>query len=133
MWLKVDPRLSAPMYQQIIDGIREQIAREILRPGERLPPVRELAADISVNYNTVAKAYQELERENVIELVQGRGTFVATPTEPPDISIRKRALREAMQRWMVDAHYANMSSEELRQMFDEVLAEWNRNKGGTTA
>lgn len=133
MWIKVDPRLGTPMYQQIIDGIREQVAREVLRPGEKLPTVRELAADISVNYNTVAKAYQELERENVIELVQGRGTFVATPTEPPDISIRRRALREAMQKWMVDAHYANMSSAELRQMFDEVLAEWNRNKGGTTA
>lgn len=135
LWLKVDPRLSIPMYRQIIDGVREQIARGILKPGERLPTVRELAADISVNYNTVAKAYQELERERdkVIELIQGRGTFVSVLTEPLDVSTRQRELREAMKRWMVDAHYANMTAEALRQMFDEVLDEWIRSKGGTIA
>ena len=59
------------------------IAAGWLKPGDRLPSVRELAVSLAINHNTVAKAYQELERERVIEVVRGRGTFVADPGERP--------------------------------------------------
>ena len=68
---------GVPIYRQIQDQIRYGIASGKLRPGEQLPTVRALAVDLSVNPNTVIKAYTELERQGVLTTEQGSGTFVA--------------------------------------------------------
>ncbi|KPV45241.1 GntR family transcriptional regulator [Alicyclobacillus ferrooxydans] len=130
MWLRVDTRSHTPMYQQIIDGVKEQIARGNLKPGDRMMPVRELATTLSLNHNTVAKAYQELEREQVIELIRGRGTFVSSQSEVIDSENRKRELRDAMKKWLVDAHHLQMSEEEIMSMFHAVVVELREGKGG---
>ena len=133
MWLHVDTKSHTPMYQQIIDGIKEQIVRGILKPGERLMTVRELAASLSLNHNTVAKAYQELERDRIIELIRGRGTFVATQSVVPDLSERKLELRESMKRWLVEAHHLRMADDEIQTMFDELFRELRNDAGGEHA
>ncbi len=69
-----DPR---PIYQQVADGIRELIARGELAEGTRLPPVRQLAADLGVNLNTIATAYRELQADGLLEVRHGSGTVVA--------------------------------------------------------
>lgn len=130
MWLRVDPRSHTPMYQQIIDGVKEQIARGNLKPGDRMMTVRELATTLSLNHNTVAKAYQELEREQVIELIRGRGTFVSLQSEVSDMGNRKRELRDSMKKWLVDAHHLHLSEEEIMSIFREVLLELRDGKGG---
>ena len=73
----IDLRDIRPIYEQIIDHIKEQVIKGILRPGDQVPSVRQLAGMLTVNANTVAKAYQELERQKIIETIRGRGTFVA--------------------------------------------------------
>jgi GntR family transcriptional regulator len=73
----LDPKGGVPIYRQIQDQIRYGIASGRLRPGEQLPTVRALAVDLSVNPNTVIKAYTELERQGVLTTEQGSGTFVA--------------------------------------------------------
>jgi GntR family transcriptional regulator len=73
----LDPKSGVPIYRQIQDQIRYGIASGRLRPGEQLPTVRELAVHLSVNPNTVIKAYTELERQGVLTAEQGSGTFVA--------------------------------------------------------
>src|SRR5947199_9142447 len=78
---KLDPRSGVPVYRQIQDQIRYGIASSLLNPGEQLPTVRALAVELSVNPNTVIKAYSELEREGVLTTEQGSGTFVAA--QPP--------------------------------------------------
>lgn len=130
MWLHVDTRSHTPMYQQIIDGIKEQIARGILAPGERMMTVRELATALSLNHNTVAKAYQELEREHIIELIRGRGTFVATQSDVPDVKQRKLEHREAMKKWLVEAHHLHMSDDEILTIFHELFQELRNDRGG---
>ncbi len=72
----LDPKTGAPFYRQIIDQIRFGIARGELKIGEQLPTVRALAVELKVNLNTVAKAYKELEIQNVLETQQGTGTFI---------------------------------------------------------
>src|SRR5215831_5478355 len=74
---KLDPRSGVPIYRQIQDQVRYGIASGLLSPGEQLPTVRALAVELSVNPNTVIKAYSELEREGVLTSEQGSGTFVA--------------------------------------------------------
>lgn len=74
---KLDPKSGAPFYRQIIDQIRYGIASGNLKVGEQLPTVRSLAVELKVNLNTVAKAYKELEIQDVLETQQGTGTFIS--------------------------------------------------------
>ncbi|MBQ3422254.1 MAG: GntR family transcriptional regulator, partial [Romboutsia sp.] len=74
--IKIDPRSSTPIYEQIELGIKELILKGALKPNEKLPSVREMAGLLTTNPNTISKAYGELEREGIIETLRGRGTFV---------------------------------------------------------
>ena len=79
----LDYRDARPIYSQIIDGFREQILAGILKPGDRLPSVRELAAQLTINPNTIQRAYRELETQGWVASVQGKGCFVCQiPTAP---------------------------------------------------
>lgn len=82
----LNPKSGVPIYRQIQDQILYGIASGMLGPGEQLPTVRALAVELSVNPNTVIKAYTELERSGIVTTEQGSGTFVApeTPAPPPD-------------------------------------------------
>lgn len=75
-------RSRVPIYAQLVAAVRQAVARGELKPGDQLPTVRQLAVDLRINPNTVAKAYQEMERAGMIITRQGRGTFVA-PQAPP--------------------------------------------------
>ena len=74
----LDYRDARPIYAQIMDGIREQIATGILEPGEKLPSVRELATTLAINPNTIQRSYRQLEMEGWIATVPGKGCFVCT-------------------------------------------------------
>lgn len=74
---KLDPKAGTPFYRQIIDQIKFGIASGHLKIGEQLPTVRSLAVYLKVNLNTVAKAYKELEIQNILETQQGTGTFIS--------------------------------------------------------
>src|SRR5438128_54141 len=86
---KLDPKSGVPVYRQIQDQIRCGIASGLLSPAEQLPTVRALAVELSVNPNTVIKAYSELEREGVLTTEQGSGTFVAAQ-QPVTLSEENR-------------------------------------------
>ena len=72
----LDYRDARPIYTQITDGFREQIMAGILRPGDKMPSVRELAAELTINPNTIQRAYRELESQGWIASVHGKGSFV---------------------------------------------------------
>ena len=74
----LDYRDARPIYAQIIDGFREQIATGILQPGDKLPSVRELAGTLAINPNTIQRSYRQLESEGWIVTVPGKGCFVCT-------------------------------------------------------
>ena len=82
--IHLDHRDCRPIYEQTLEGIRQQIRAGILLPGERLPSVRELSAALSVNPNTIQRSYQELERTGWIVSQPGKGSFVAPRPEPAD-------------------------------------------------
>jgi DNA-binding transcriptional regulator YhcF (GntR family) len=93
MDLRVSRNSELPLGVQLAQRIRSHVASGGLKPGDRLPSVREAAASAGVNVNTVRAVYGRLEREGVLHSVQGSGTFVATPAAPDDAAER-RALRE---------------------------------------
>lgn len=127
MWYDVDPRSSVPIYQQLVQNAKGAVAKGVLMPGDKLPSVRELAALITINHNTIAKAYQELEREGVIETLRGRGTFVAARPESEAIwkgEERRKMIREMMNQILVEAFYMKMEEEELVELLEETVRDW---------
>lgn len=114
MRISIDARSGVPFYRQIIEQVKFAIARGDLRPGDRLPTVRQLAVDLSINPNTVIRAYRQLEIEGVLDTQQGSGTFVGQ--RPPDID---RLERQRMLDQIVTEMLARASSYGFT--LDEVL------------
>lgn len=122
--LTVDPRSGVPIYLQIIEQVKRSVALGVLGGGEQLPTVKQLALDLTVNPNTIARAYRELEREGVIETSVGRGSFVRAEeaAESPKVAaeIGSRALDLALR----EAKSVGLSSDEVRSLFEGSLQRW---------
>src|SRR5258707_10486131 len=109
----LDSKSGVPIYRQIQDQIRYGIAAALLTPGEQLPTVRALAVELSVNPNTVIKAYTELERKGIVTTEQGSGTFVApSPAPPVPESERQSKLATLVGEFLGQAARYGFSSEE---------------------
>ena len=130
MKLQLDPESSVPIYIQIEDSIHSMIAAGQLQPGEQLPTIRELAADIRVNLNTVARAYFELDKEGVITTQRGKGTFVSgVPDQKQIEKKRQKLLHSIMLTALEEAHGLGYSDQEITAAFQEELKNWtNKNK-----
>ncbi len=96
MPILIDAKSGVPFYRQIIEQIKFAIARGNLAPGDRLPTVRQLAVDLSINPNTVIRAYRELEIEGVLDTQQGSGTFVGRRQPEVDELERQRMLNQIL-------------------------------------
>jgi GntR family transcriptional regulator len=122
--LTVDPRSGVPIYLQIIEQIKRSVALGVLQAGEQLPTVKQLAIDLTVNPNTVARAYRDLERESVIETAPGRGSFVRANgvAEAPQVAaeIGGNALDVALR----EAKSVGLEREAVRKLFEAALQRW---------
>jgi GntR family transcriptional regulator len=118
MQFTCDSTGRTPIYRQLIEQIREAVARGRLEPGERLPSVRLLSKDLVVNPNTVARAYTELEREGVLHTRPGLGAFVAKPQTGLKAEVRRRRLAELIDRLLTEAVHLGVTAEEVRNLID---------------
>ena len=111
MLVRIDPADSRPLYLQIVDEVRRARVLELLGPEEPLPSVRQLAMELRVNPNTVQQAYRELEREGVVYVRRGQGTYLsATPVNGVDRGALARGVAE---RALLEAHRSGIGAEEL--------------------
>ena len=112
--VQIDPRDATPIYAQLERGLRAAIATSRLQPGDQLPTVRQLAVDLRVNANTVARVYAELERAGVIETRRGIGSFIsATPTQAHPPRQHERRLRAFATRVLADADAAGFTIDDV--------------------
>src|SRR5688500_13835221 len=122
--VSIDPRDATPIYAQLERGLRAAIATRRVRPGDQLPTVRQLAVELRINANTVARVYAELERAGVIETRRGVGSFIsATPAEAHPPRERQRRLRAFITRVLADADAAGFT-------IDDLMAALRAHKGG---
>ncbi len=120
----LDPRDRTPIYAQLEQGIRAAIATGRLAAGAQLPTVRQLAVELRINANTVARVYAELERSGVLETRRGVGSFVSsTPAQAQPKRDKDRRLNTLVTRVLADAAAAGLTAQELL----DALA--NRTKG----
>jgi GntR family transcriptional regulator len=113
--MTLDTASGVPIYRQIVDWVRVRVAASRLGPGDQLPTVRQMAVDLNVNYNTVARAYTELERMGVVNTLQGKGTFVADRPVPVDEVVRARKLRDLVNEFLAKAAEFGFAPRELAE------------------
>jgi len=121
MKFQCDTTSRTPIYRQLIDQVRRAVARGSLRPGERLPSVRQLSRDLVVNPNTIARAFTELEREGTIVTQQGRGAFVAEPQMDLTKKARRKQLIEKLDELFVEAVHLGFTDTELLTMVQDRI------------
>jgi GntR family transcriptional regulator len=126
-FVRLDSTDRTPIYGQIERGIRAAIATGRLPKGAQLPTVRQLAVDLAINPNTVAKVYSDLERNGVLETRRGVGTFVAeaAPAQPPR-EVSHQALRDFAARVLEDAAARGFSRDDFVAQLQLQLQEENR-------
>ena len=118
---RVQPGSGEPIYQQLVRQVKHSVATGVLPAGGQLPTVRDLAADLVVNPNTVARAYRELERDGVLETVRGRGTFVRTGPPMLGRAERRRRLRPLLEQVIAEARTLGFEDEDLVVELERVL------------
>jgi GntR family transcriptional regulator len=111
-----------PIYLQIVDQVKAMVASGVLKPGSQLPTVREVAADLRINFNTAARAYRLLHEEGVISTQQGRGTYVLVA---PPASESKRLKRDRLQTMveglLEEAKRFGFTPEEVNKVWQDVF------------
>ena len=117
--ITVDMRDRKPIYEQLIDNIRTLAVQGYLQPDEHLPSVRQLAADLAINPNTIQKAYAERERQNVIYALPGRGNFVSPNIGAIAREERARQL-QTLRVQLAFARRAGVGREEIEALLDET-------------
>ncbi|RZI49848.1 GntR family transcriptional regulator [Lactococcus kimchii] len=122
--MHLDPNHPKPIYEQIILNIKKEVLQGILLPGEKLPSVRTLAKDLSINPNTISKAYKELENQEVIISVKGKGSFVRNIEPENTRSVQdEKKLKQQLREWLVEAHYLQVPLKTIYQWIDEEAQE----------
>ncbi len=122
--LKLDFRSELPIYTQIVEQIRRLVANGALMPGDQLPTVRQLATELRVNFNTIARAYRLLDEAGLISTQQGRGTYIwEQPSPATNLKLRRQVLEELTRKYLDEATQLGFSLEEVAQRMVEVMKE----------
>jgi GntR family transcriptional regulator len=121
----LDPHTGVPIYLQLIEQIKKLIALGVLKAGERLPTVKRLAAELTINPNTVARAYRELERAGFIETSVGRGSFVRSqgPAGKATQAVSDLSA-SALDAAVREARSLGLGRERLVELFDRAMERW---------
>src|SRR3990170_3695591 len=118
--MNIDARDARPLYLQIKDEVRRALVAGTLRPDDPVPSVRELASQLVVNPRTVLQAYQELEREGVVYVRRGQGTFVAPDGNPQGTAQRRALARGVAKRALLEARRNGVGMDELLAAMRDV-------------
>jgi GntR family transcriptional regulator len=129
IYLAVDLQSADPPYLQIIEQVKRLVRAGTLKPGTPLPPVRQLAVELSINPNTVAKAYLLLEREGILRTMRRRGSFVAEAARDKAREAVTQRVDDALDRLVRQAEELGMDREELLTAIKRKLEEGQESKG----
>jgi GntR family transcriptional regulator len=117
---RIDSRSAIPPYLQIVQQVKHALRLGMIEPGDQLPTIKQVVADVAINPNTVLKAYRDLERDGLVEGRPGIGTFVLKrPDGPPPPLLAQ--LRRSLDRWLRSAFDAGLDHESIASLFESGL------------
>ena len=122
MFFKIDLSNGLAIYQQVARQVKFAVAGGALKAGELVPSVRELARELAINPNTVARAYRRLQADGVLESVRGMGLQVAAGADEQCRSERVELIRERLQQVLVEARQSRLEADQLRALVEGELA-----------
>jgi GntR family transcriptional regulator len=127
MQITLDFRSGQPIYIQIMDQIRQLVENGELKRGDQLPTVRQLATELRVNWNTVARAYRLLDEAGLISTQRGRGTYIWDAPSAETISrLRKQGLEGLTHHFLAQVARQGFSPAEVASTFEQQLAKWEK-------
>ena len=124
----IDHKDRRPIYEQIIERFEQLILCGALETNAPMPSVRSLAMELSLNPNTIQRAYQELERAGYIYTIKGKGSFVSETSQNADK--KRQEVKKEMREGIEKALFAGISAQELRQMLEECIEEAKKGRNG---
>jgi GntR family transcriptional regulator len=125
--IRIDLNKPQPLEEQITAALRQALAQGTLAPGDDLPPVRQLAGDLGVHWNTVARAYRRLADEGLLSVRRGKGAVARTPPRAaPRLS--RHSVRERFSSTVAEALLGGLSTDDISQVFHEALAGFGERK-----
>ena len=122
MFLSIDPHDGLAIYDQIVRQVKFAVACGALRPGEMVPSVRELARELALNPNTVARAYRELQGEGVLSVLRGTGLEVAEDALDRCRNQRVELIRKRLRQVLTEAFQSQLDADELRALVEQELS-----------
>jgi GntR family transcriptional regulator len=131
MFFSIEPNGDVPIYEQIVRQVKLAVADGVLVGGQMVPSVRHLSKDLAINPNTIAKAYQQLQNDLVLEPLRGRGLVVRRDSLTRCTKARNSLVADGVRRALADALAGGMRVEELRELFETELAEQSSSNGQT--
>jgi GntR family transcriptional regulator len=129
---KLDPASGVPTYLQLVRQVEHALLLGYLSPGDQLPKVRDVVADLAINPNTVLKAYRDLEQKGIASGRPGLGTFVESGAGQgmlPELA----ALRRRLRRWLSEADAAGLEENSIVALFTTTLRDFTEGRGGETS
>jgi len=123
--MTVDPRSGIPIYLQLIEQIKRSVALGVLTAGEQLPTVKQLAVDLTINPNTVARAYRDLEKDGLIETASGRGSFVRADGATQNAQAAgSDVARDTLESAVREGKALGLDRAAVRKLFTAALDRW---------
>ena len=121
MFFRIDPSDQLAIYDQVVRQVKFAVAGELLKVGELVPSVRELARELTINPNTVARAYRQLQTDRVLELVRGTGLAVAAGAEERCRVARVQLIRARLRQALMEARQSRLHLQQLRELVEHEL------------
>ena len=121
--LTLDMKGSTPIYEQIIEQIKFHVLKGHLKPGDAIPSVRKMALDLNITPGTVAKSYQELERQHIIETIRGKGTFIASRMEQIADDTRLAECKKSMRSVVLELKMMGVTCDQIFEIVQDLYKE----------
>jgi len=119
IFVRIEPSSSVPIYRQIVDQIKYQVVTGVLKEGDKVPSVRELAGKLAVNQNTILKVYNELCRANILKIERGDGTYVSSGKQTISAAERKMAVANVLREAAVQAVQLEVPLEQVKELLEK--------------
>ena len=118
--IKLDIKRDTPIYEQIVEQVKFHVVKGNIKPGMAIPSVRKLALELNITPGTVAKAYQELERQGIVETIRGKGVYIAGETDRKPDAVRLEAAKKNLEPGLLELKVMGFSEAEVTKMIKEL-------------